>query len=265
MSLLTKFTIITVSLNSEKYIEDAINSVLNQDYNNIEYWIIDGQSTDNTLKIIEKYYSKYKGKLKYLSEKDNGIYDAINKGIAISKGEIIGILNSDDWYEDNVISYVASKISDYDMLHGNMRIIDNNNLQLKIYGPRNKKYWRYISTPFNHPTMFVKRYVYNKIGTYNNRYSTAADYDFMLRLISSKFNEIYVDRTITNIRPVGITTSIRKVVNPSQIFLILKKNDVSIFTAYIYMTIRYLREIVAKLIITEKLRKKINNMLFYHR
>jgi len=258
-------TIITVSLNSEKYIEDAIKSVLFQDYRNIEYWIIDGKSTDSTPMIVQKYLPLFKGRLHFLSEKDEGIYNAMNKGILKSKGEIIGILNSDDWYEKNIISYIVSKMCNYDMLHGNMCIVDKDNNKIKIYRHRNKVFWKYISTPFNHPTMFVKKYIYNSIGLFNEEFYTAADYNFMLKFCNSKYKDIYVDRTITNVRAVGITSSAKKVVNPYQIIRVLNENNINFFLSIIYVLIRYIREFLSKILNHKVIRKSISKIIFYQK
>ena len=101
------FSIVTVCYNSEKTIETTIKSILNQTCQDYEYWIIDGKSTDRTVQIIQQYEPLFQGKLKWISEKDQGIYDAMNKGIAHSSGEIIGILNSDDYYEDDALEKIA--------------------------------------------------------------------------------------------------------------------------------------------------------------
>lgn len=125
-----KVSIITVCFNSEKTIIDTLESVLNQSYENIEYIIIDGKSKDKTVDIIKRYENKFKEKkieYKWISEKDSGIYEAMNKGINKSTGEVIGIINSDDWYEKNTVEKVMKeyKIKKFDMLYGNLRMIKN--------------------------------------------------------------------------------------------------------------------------------------------
>ena len=108
-----KVSIITACFNSEKTIKTTIESVLHQTYSNIEYIIIDGKSSDSTIEIVKEYMPLFRGRLRYISEKDNGIYDAMNKGIRLSKGDVIGIINSDDFYEldavENIIKYMNSE------------------------------------------------------------------------------------------------------------------------------------------------------------
>lgn len=128
-----KVSIITVAYNSEKTIADAIKSVLAQTYYDIEYWIIDGLSKDNTLEIVKKYEKEANGKLHWISEKDNGIYDAMNKGIAKSTGDVIGILNSDDFFTSNDViekMVCAFKESpDTDIVFGDVHFVKEGNLK----------------------------------------------------------------------------------------------------------------------------------------
>lgn len=120
-----KISIITVCYNSDKTIRDTLDSVLKQNYKNYEYIIIDGKSTDNTLKIIKDYEKKFNGKLKVISEKDNGLYDAMNKGIKKSKGDIIGIINSDDILaNNNVFENVVKNIGDNAGIYSNLLMLN---------------------------------------------------------------------------------------------------------------------------------------------
>jgi glycosyltransferase involved in cell wall biosynthesis len=157
-----KISIITVVYNNKDTIKDAIESVLNQTYKNIEYIIIDGGSTDGTIDIIKSYRDKID---KFISEKDNGIYDAMNKGLKLASGDIVGILNSDDiYFNENVILNVVAKFeeSKTDSIYGDLYYVDENDLQ-KI-----QRYWK--SSEFKegsfakgwhppHPTFFVKKEV----------------------------------------------------------------------------------------------------------
>ena len=238
-------TIITVSLNSDRYIKDAIESVLNQDYTNFEYIIVDGLSTDNTLQIIKEYESIFKGKLKWVSEKDNGLYDAMNKGIALANGEIIGILNSDDYYEKATLKQVVENINQYHMVHGNLRFVDSSGKAIKVYRHKKGTIRKYISTPFNHPTMFVKKQVYEDIGSYNENYLVAADYDFMLRFYRQRLSDIYLDRVITNMRTVGVTSSAAKVVNPEEIYAVLVNSGLPSFLAKLFVSYRKIRVVIS--------------------
>lgn len=181
-----KISVITVCFNSENTIENTINSVVSQNYNNYEYIIVDGGSSDKTLEIIGKY-KKHISKL--ISEKDHGIFHAINKGINLSDGEIISIIHSDDsFYNNNVLSDVADKFridNNLDCLIGTTLIKKKNiNSVLRKYNPEFFKQWMlYLGYSPPHPSTFVKKKIYNKFGYYNVNYSIAGDFDFFLRCI----------------------------------------------------------------------------------
>lgn len=171
-------SIITVTFNSEKTIERTINSVLNQSYKNIEYIIIDGLSSDKTVEIIEKY----KGKIKYLSEVDNGIYDAFNKGLKLYSGDYVGFVNSDDFLLPNAMEILvkyANKYPEKDFIFGAVKKHWGT-----LYG---YKPWKiYLSWGFysSHSTgFFIKRSAAKKIGYYNLKYKYSSDYDYFYRMI----------------------------------------------------------------------------------
>lgn len=177
-----KFSIITVAYNSEKTIRDTLESVLKQTYSNYEYIIVDGSSTDHTMDIVKEYEKKFEGKLKYISEPDEGIYDAMNKGIKMATGDIIGIINSDDWYEEDALQKVYANCIDnpYAIYYGYMRTIDNANgkeIRCAIYHP---EYIR--EAMINHPATFVSRKVYEAYGGFDCQYKISADYDFIIRM-----------------------------------------------------------------------------------
>jgi glycosyltransferase involved in cell wall biosynthesis len=181
-----KISIITVCFNSAETIEDTIQSVASQSYSNIEYIVIDGLSKDNTVDIIKKHPNVIS---KWTSEKDNGIYDAMNKGIALATGDIIGILNADDVYTDaNVISNVMEKFLDESVqgVYGDLKYVQKDNLQKVI------RFWKsgeYTAGKFfqgwmpPHPTFYVRKAVYEKFGKYRLDMPSASDYEFMLRVI----------------------------------------------------------------------------------
>lgn len=181
-----KISIITVSYNSEKTIEATIKSVINQTYPDIEYIIIDGGSTDRTLGIIEKYKDKI---AKIISEPDKGIYDAMNKGLKLATGEIIGILNSDDlYYDEKVIETVVKKIEEQnvDCLWGDLVYVNKNNINQiirfwKSSEYENRKFQKGWHPP--HPTFFVRKKIYEKYGDFNLKFKIAADYELMLRFL----------------------------------------------------------------------------------
>jgi glycosyltransferase involved in cell wall biosynthesis len=187
-------SIITVVLNGEKYIEQCINSVLEQDYNNIEYIIIDGGSTDKTIEIIKKYKIS-----RWTSEKDLGISDAFNKGISLAKGDIIGFINSDDWLELGIIAKIVSQFSNAEIVYGKLRQF-NKNLSYIVdadhHGLENKM-------SLNHPSVFVKTSVYKKYGGFDLDYKVAMDYEFLLRCYKNGVTFEYVPLVIANLRMDG--------------------------------------------------------------
>ena len=188
-----KITIITVCFNSEKTIEETIKSVLSQTYNNYEYLIIDGSSKDKTLDIIKKYEPLFEGKMKPISEPDNGLYDAMNKGIKLATGDIIGIINSDDiLINSNIFNRIVINYKkDTDVLYGNL-IYCNETLKTPIRdyisGKKDSLTW----CPA-HPTMYIRKEVFNKIGYYDLSFKMCADYDFMVRLNKNNFKFQYLD------------------------------------------------------------------------
>lgn len=177
-------SIITVCYNSEKTIDKTLESMLNQTYDNYEYIIIDGNSSDNTLKIIESYKDKFNGKMKYISENDNGIYDAMNKGINLCKGKLIGIVNSDDWYEKHTIEIISNNYKEDSMqiIYGMQRLIkDEEEYEVVL---KNHEFIK--ERMISHPTCFISKSIYDKYGKYNTEYKVSADYEFMLRISDIK-------------------------------------------------------------------------------
>jgi glycosyltransferase len=204
-----KVSIITISYNSAETIEDTIKSVVSQDYPNIEYIIIDGASKDDTLSIVEKYKDKI---AKVVSEKDKGIYDAMNKGVENATGDIIGILNSDDYYfDESVISEVVRLFEKEktDGLYADLVYVDRADSDKVI------RYWKsgeYQPGKFlkgwmpPHPTFFVKKEVYANFGLYSTDLRSAADYEFMLRVIHKhKISLSYMPRILTKMRVGGMS------------------------------------------------------------
>ncbi len=182
---MTRVSIITATFNSSKTIRDTLESVANQRYEAIEHLIIDGLSSDDTLKVVEGFPHVSR----VISEKDKGIYDAMNKGIGLASGDIIGILNSDDVYaSDEAIGHVLKIFSETgcDAVYGDLLYVDQHDLG-KV-----KRYWRsgaYKTGDFlwgwmpPHPTLFVKKELYQKYGVFRLDLKTAADYELMLRFI----------------------------------------------------------------------------------
>ena len=204
-----KISIITVCYNSEKTIKKTIESVLNQDYNNIEYIIIDGDSKDNTLNIINEFNN---GIAKVISEKDNGIYDAINKGILLATGDIVGILNADDvFYDQNTISTVAAKFNNNlalesviaDIIFLNDKGKTHRHYTAKSWNP-NKFAWG-IMPP--HPTFYCKRQNFIKLGLYRLDLKIAADYELLIRfLLVNKLSYEYIPKILVKMSLGGVST-----------------------------------------------------------
>ena len=181
-----KISIITVTFNSDKTLEETILSVINQTYNKIEYIIIDGGSTDNTLNIIDKY----KNKINYfISEKDQGLYEALNKGIKKATGDVIGFIHSDDFYTSNIIieKYASEFLkSKSDAVYSDLyyvNAINTDDIIRKWKSGEYKPKSFYFGWMPPHPTFFVKKNIYKTYGDFNLSFKSAADYELMLRFI----------------------------------------------------------------------------------
>lgn len=199
-----KVSIITVVYNNKTYIEDCIRSVLSQTYKDIEHIIIDGGSADGTLDVIKQYKDKIS---KVISEPDNGIYDALNKGIRLASGNIVGFLHADDIYaNDKVIdkvAYVFMKNS-IDSCYGDLQYVKKDNINRVIRHWKSSEYeyrkFKYGWMP-PHPTLFVKREIYDKYGSFNTEYKIAADYELMLRLLwKYKISTHYIPEVLIKMR-----------------------------------------------------------------
>ena len=173
-------SIITVCFNSEKTIEKTIESVLYQTYQNLEYIIVDGKSTDHTLEIVEKYRPQFQGRMKVISESDQGIYDAMNKGIRFASGELIGIINSDDHYELDAVEQIVSAMTQdpYQIIYGMVREV-REDVEIRISMPKHENLTEEMIA---HPTCFVTAKVYKDFGMFDLKYKSSADHDFMLRM-----------------------------------------------------------------------------------
>jgi glycosyltransferase involved in cell wall biosynthesis len=196
-------SVITVCRNSEKTIAKTIESVLHQSYSHLEYLIIDGASTDRTMEIVKHYEPKFKGRLHWLSEKDAGIYHAMNKGIALSNGEIIGIINSDDWYEPESVQIAVSTIGNNDSViaYGILRFVKNG---MELMLRRNSHHYLQEFT-IQHPACFVHKKIYQTYGLFDTQYQCAADYEFMLRLKLAHIEFIPINNIIANFQMEGIS------------------------------------------------------------
>lgn len=196
-------SIITIVYNAESTIEQTIISVLEQTYSNVEYIIIDGGSTDGTLKIINRYKDKI---AKWISEPDKGISDAFNKGINLSSGSLIGLLNADDWYEKDAIEKVVGNYLDANtIICGNVKLYNNSNkFTVK------KSSIDTIESVMNvwHPGMFCPIEIYKKVGLYNIEIKILMDYDFVIRCYLAKLNFKIINDNIANMRYGGVSNQL---------------------------------------------------------
>lgn len=204
-------SIITVCFNSEETIRDTIESVLSQDYPEIEYLVVDGGSTDGTMKIVREYENRIH---KIISERDRGIYDAMNKGISNANGDVIGILNSDDTYIDsNSVSKLVNKLieSGSDSVYADLIVVErfNINRALRYYDSSffSPEKFRYGWMPA-HPTFFVKKSVYDCVGRFSLDYKIASDYEMLIRILwVHKFKYAYLPEPVIRMRYGGASSA----------------------------------------------------------
>lgn len=225
-----KISVITACRNSEQTIEKTIQSVLSQDYPDIEYIIIDGASTDNTLKVIDKYKNQID---KLISEPDAGIYDALNKGIALARGEIIGFLHADDIYaSENSLRIVADAFNSKkpDAVYGDLLYVKKENTQKII---RNWKAGSFSAKKIAkgwmppHPTFLVRKKIYEQFGTFDIKFTIAADYDLVLRFLhKQKIKVHYIPQVLVKMRTGGESNkSLKNVIRKSkEDWLAMRKN-----------------------------------------
>ena len=198
-------SLITVTFNSTKTLRCTIQSVISQSYSNIEYIIVDGGSRDETISIIKEYEPRFNGRLKWISEKDDGIYDAMNKGIQMASGDIVGILNSDDFFtSDNVLAAIIAEFNRYslDAVYGDVHFVRSDNLHksIRYYSSRifKPKLMRLGFMPA-HPSFYCWKDCFLKYGFYKIDYSICADFELLLRFI-------YVHKIVTKYIPMDMVT-----------------------------------------------------------
>jgi glycosyltransferase involved in cell wall biosynthesis len=205
-----KISIITVCFNSAATIRDCIGSVMGQKYPDFEYIVVDGGSRDQTVEIIKQNFEQHPGKIKFVSEKDRGIYDAMNKGIGMATGDVVGFLNADDFFADsNVVRDIADTISlnrvdgcfaDLDLVREGQT---NEIIRHWVGGPMPASRMEYGWHPA-HPTLYVKKDMLSGSNGFQIRHSIAADYEFMVRLIMKNNARLaYLPRTIVKMRAGG--------------------------------------------------------------
>lgn len=200
-----KISVITVTYNSAKTVKETVESVLSQDFRPYEYIIIDGMSEDDTIGIIESFRSRFDEagiKLLVVSERDDGIYDAMNKGISLSTGDVVGIINSDDRYESNALSVVAKTYADmpFDLFYADIRMVKPDGTSF-IKHARNRSYA--TSRDWNHPTTFIRRSIYDRYRYKND--TIHDDYDLILRLKKDNVRTVVVNEVLADFRMNGVS------------------------------------------------------------
>lgn len=209
-----KFSIITICFNSEKTIERTIKSVLAQTYKNYEYIIVDGGSKDGTLDLVKKYEPLFEGRMKWRSEQDTGIYNAMNKGIQRATGDIIGIVNSDDWLEPDALEKVQAAVEsngnnitalycggiNYHLMNGEVKVWPVNLKALR----RDAK--MYLVSGVRHPGLFVPKTIYERLGVFNEAMKLSADADFMLRCYYDGVPFVDIKAIVSNMSEGGLST-----------------------------------------------------------
>ncbi len=247
-----KVSIITVCYNSAEYIDSAIQSVINQSYSNLEYIIIDGCSSDNTVAIIKSYGKNIS---LFISEPDLGIYDAMNKGLRFATGDVIGLLNSDDfYYSEDVISQIVNAFCENpgsEIVVGNVDYFTPPNLVTPVrkFSIQSFASWKMrFGFSVAHPASFVKRSAYNKVGGYDKNYKIGADFDWFLRaLINHRIYYKKLDQTLVGMREGGVSTSGRTSYSTSSKELLnaLRVNHVysNSFLVFIRLPVKFLQKL----------------------
>ena len=247
-----KISIITIAYNSENSISDAINSVLSQTYPDIEYIIVDGKSKDKTVEIVKSYGNKIS---KFVSEPDKGIYDALNKGIEMASGDMVGFMHSDDLFADeHVIEKVAGlfKENDVDSIYGDLNYVFKNDTN-KIL-----RYWK--SGEFSlsrlkfgwmppHPTFYVKRKIYEKYGGFDIDFKISSDYDSMLRFLGKyKISTAYLPEVMIKMRVGGASNrSLKNIIRKStEDFRAIRKNKFGNIFTLIFKNLRKVKQFFEK-------------------
>jgi glycosyltransferase involved in cell wall biosynthesis len=209
------FSVITVSYNSQDTIGQTLKSILNQTHTDFEYIIIDGGSTDNTLSEIEKYrnlFSQKNIKFTCISEKDEGIYDAMNKGIKLSKGEWISIVNSDDFLSLNALELVINILNRNttpDLIHGNIRVFSE--ADTEVLKPDLDLRILNVTMNIFHPSVFVRRKVYLDLKFFDKKYKLTADWDFLKKVYNNGYHIQYIDEVLSNFRKGGAGSGFKRV------------------------------------------------------
>lgn len=261
------FSIITVCYNSEKTIERTIKSILAQTYKEYEYIIVDGASKDSTLDIVKQYEPLFEGRMKWKSEPDKGIYNAMNKGIKRSSGEIIGIVNSDDWLEVDALEIVSDRASqdcerNRCIYCGNLvfHYNDGVNQYRETSKARLDKYAKTYDIGLFHPATFVGKQVYKTVGKFDEQFLLNADVDFILRCYQSNIRFEFIPSVLSNMSDGGVTNSGLLDKEIADRKLVFQKHCTKHFE-YCYQFILYLFKVLIKQMLHHRLIVNIRSKL----
>ena len=247
MTIKPLVSIITVVYNGQKYLEQTINSVINQTYKNVEYIIIDGGSTDGTLDII-KQYEKFIAY--WVSEPDRGLYDAMNKGIKLAKGELIGMINSDDWYELDAVQLMVNAYLNNPtrtIFHADrFDVHHNSSKRVRKFNPSVFKF-KYYGMTYNHPSMFVTKTEYAE-HQYNINLRVLSDYQFVLESFLRDKNRLYyLDKVIVNYRLDGLSGRMSGIEILKEGFISRRNAGLSYFKNSFSFLLRFTARLFSKL------------------
>ena len=240
-----KISIITITYNSAQTLQRALASVQGQTYADVEHILVDGASTDGTRQMIEAYAAKHPN-VRWVSEKDDGIYNAINKGIRMATGDVIGFLHSDDvLFAPDSIEHIAAAFEDpeTDVVYGDLQYCHKNRVvrywQSNPFNPRSLKYgWM---PP--HPTVYVRHKVYDEVGLYDDWFRISADYDMILRIFTAGYKTHYIPEVIVSMETGGASNKNAKarLSKTQEDYIVLKKNHVG--AGFITVACKQLRKI----------------------
>ena len=210
-----KISLITVTYNSSKTLKTTLESILNQLHTDYEYIVVDGASKDNTVALLKEYEPKFKNNIKWISEPDKGLYDAMNKGIRMATGDVIGILNSDDFFTSNDIlrqvSEALEKNKNLDAVYGDIHFVNPDNLEKCIRYYSSKVFKRglmRLGFMPAHPSFYMRKACFEKYGLYKTDYKIAADFEYLLRVIfKHKIRTQYIPVDMVTMRTGGASTS----------------------------------------------------------
>lgn len=244
---------ITITYNSSATLERTIKSVLSQSYNNYEYIIVDGASKDSTIDIVKKYEPLFEGRMKWKSEPDGGIYNAMNKGISRSSGDVIGIVNSDDWLEPNALNDVALAFSTINnqrssIVCGSIRFHYADGESQVMYSDKTRFYNGIKNHSFGHgayhPSMFVGSDVYKNIGIFDENFYIAADIDFVYRCYQNNVQFYFIREILNNMSDGGVSNAVafKKILSDKRYDA--KKRNLSKFDLYKTVIQFYLKQMI---------------------